>query len=148
MLCSTFWPRQHKDRTQRSQKLLANEVDDLQTKADYYLIHEHLEGINEPIYFYEFMQRAAGHQLQYLGESEYSMMLTSNFSDHVSQMVNSLAKAKARSHQSTEDQAIDIVQLEQYIDFVRNRHFRQTYFATASTRLYALRITRLLSIYL
>jgi methyltransferase-like protein len=71
------------------------------------------------------MDRAAAYNLQYLGEAEYSMMLASNFSTDVASMVTRLASAQTL-HESDLSTEIDIIQLEQYMDFVRNRLFRQT----------------------
>jgi methyltransferase-like protein len=102
--------------------LLSEELKSIQKKQDYYLIHEHLEDVNEPVYFHEFMERADAQGLQYLGEADYSVMMTSNFSPDVEAMVSQLARRKAQT--ASED--VDLIQLEQYMDFVRNRHFRQT----------------------
>ncbi|MBC8354685.1 MAG: methyltransferase regulatory domain-containing protein [Planctomycetes bacterium] len=119
--------------------LLNNELEMLRTKADHYLFHEHLEEHNEPLYFHQFMERAAGKQLQYLGEAEFSMMAASNFPPKVEAMVRRLASSRMNDSATTErsgkprvsrDQSqceeLDTIQLEQYMDFVRNRMFRQT----------------------
>ncbi len=103
-------------------KLLADEVQGLRGKQDYYLIHEHLEEINEPLYFHQFMKRASGFDLQYVGEADYSMMMASNFPEKIADKVTQLA---TRSTADGSDE-VDVIQLEQYMDFVRNRFFRQT----------------------
>ena len=92
--------------------LLKNELDYLRRHQDYYLLHDYLEEANLPIYFYEFAERAGRHGLQYLGEAEFSAMLTSNFSKEV---VGTLRQVSN-----------EIVRTEQYMDFLRNRTFRQT----------------------
>jgi methyltransferase-like protein/SAM-dependent methyltransferase len=92
--------------------LLKSEVDILRGTGDSYLAHEHLEEVNEPIYFHEFAEKTALRGLQYLGEAEFHTMLASNFPKQVADTLRSLAP--------------DIVQMEQYMDFVRNRLFRQT----------------------
>lgn len=92
--------------------LLKSELENLQRAADYYILHEHLEDINEPLYFHEFAARAAGHGLQYLGEAEFSTMLASNFAPEVQDTVMRIAP--------------DVIRQEQYMDFLRNRTFRQT----------------------
>jgi methyltransferase-like protein len=92
--------------------LLQSELQGLQRAADYYILHEHLEDINEPIYFHEFAERAARHGLLYLGEADFSAMLTSNFSPEV--------------HETLLRVAPDLIRQEQYMDFLRNRTFRQT----------------------
>ena len=40
--------------------LLKNELSDLSKRGDWYIAHEHLEGVNEPVYFHEFAERASG----------------------------------------------------------------------------------------
>lgn len=92
--------------------LLKSELDGLQRAADYYILHEHLEDLNEPLYFHEFAERAARHGLQYLGEAEFSTMLASNFAPEVHDTVRRIAP--------------DVIRQEQYMDFLRNRTFRQT----------------------
>ncbi len=92
--------------------LLADEVNHIRPKQDWYLIHEYLEEVNEPEYFHQFMDRAHAHELQYLGEADYSTMLASNFPPEVEAMLKKLGA--------------DIIETEQYMDLVRNRLFRQT----------------------
>lgn len=101
--------------------LLKNELEMLADKDDYYLFHDYLEEINSPIYFHEFMQRAQSHQLQYLGESDFSVMWASNFPKEVEAMLQNVAS--------------DVVEMEQYMDFVRNRMFRQTLLCHANVNL-------------
>lgn len=101
--------------------LLADEVNHIRPKQDWYLIHEYLEEVNEPEYFHQFMDRAHDHQLQYLGEADYSTMLASNFPPEVEAMLKKLGA--------------DIIETEQYMDLVRNRLFRQTLLCHQSTQL-------------
>jgi len=79
---------------------------------DYYLFHEYLEEHNTPLYFYQFIDKAGAHHLQYLGETNFAEMLVSNFPEEVAEALMALTD--------------DIVSMEQYMDFVRNRYFRQT----------------------
>lgn len=92
--------------------LLKNELSLLNEKDDAYLLHDHLEEHNTPVYFHQFMERAAAKGLQYLGESDFRVMSASNFPRRVEAMLHTVAS--------------DTIQLEQYMDFVRNRMFRQT----------------------
>ncbi len=92
--------------------MLKNELDLLRNQKDYYLLHDHLEEANRPIYFYEFAEDAARHGLQYLGEVEFSSMLTGNFPKQVADTLKQVSN--------------DIVRTEQYMDFLRNRTFRQS----------------------
>ncbi len=88
---------------------------------DYYLYHDHLEKVNEPVYFRHFVQRAKAHGLQFLGEADFSTMLARNLSPQVEATLQRITR--------------DIVQMEQYMDFVRNRTFRQTLLCHADVRL-------------
>jgi len=92
--------------------LLKNELDQIRKSQDYYLLHDYLEDINEPVYFYQFVERAKQHQLQYLGEADFRVMSLKNFPQQVEAMLQSFGS--------------DIVEVEQYMDFLRNRMFRQT----------------------
>ncbi|RCS49410.1 methyltransferase domain-containing protein [Bremerella cremea] len=92
--------------------LLNSELELLRRQSDNYLFHEHLEKDNTPIYFHEFVERAKQHDLQYLGESQLASMWIGNFPKEIAQTLERVAP--------------DIVQREQYADFVRNRMFRQT----------------------
>jgi methyltransferase-like protein len=78
----------------------------------YYLQHEYLEDINEPCYFRDFVREANAQGLGYLGESELASMFPVNFG----------ADADQRLANVTNDQ----VEIEQYLDFLTNRSFRQT----------------------
>jgi SAM-dependent methyltransferase len=61
------------------QRLLQGELNQMSHMEDYYLHHDHLEEHNEPVYFHEFARRLAVNGLQYLGEADFSMMVSSNF---------------------------------------------------------------------
>jgi len=92
--------------------LLKSEAEGLRRQPDYYILHEHLEDTNEPLYFHEFAERAARHGLQYLAEAEFGSMLASNFPAEVGDTVRRIAP--------------DVIRQEQFMDFLRNRMFRQT----------------------
>ena len=91
----------------------------LQESSDYYLYHEYLEKSNLPCYFHEFIERAGGEGLAYLGEADLGSMLVETFPDEVKQQLSLLSS--------------DRVHLEQYLDFIRNRQFRQTLLVHAPT---------------
>jgi methyltransferase-like protein len=91
---------------------LNKELHLLQDKEDYYLLHEHLEEHNVPIYFYQFAERAKAKGLQYLAEADFSVMSVENFPPKIEAMLQHVAS--------------DLIETEQYMDFVRNRMFRQT----------------------
>lgn len=91
---------------------LTSEVNMLRNQGDEYLYHEHLSEVNDPIYFYEFAERSAAAGLQYLGEAGIAEMFLGHFSDDVVSTVERVAA--------------DFIQMEQYLDFLRNRMFRQS----------------------
>jgi len=101
--------------------LLSDELEQMRSKEDYYLLHDYLEDINLPIYFHEFIERAEQHGLQYLGEADFQVMATSNFSPQVENMLQTVSG--------------DRIEIEQYMDFLRNRMFRQTLLCHRSVRL-------------
>ncbi|EXI79544.1 MAG: tRNA (guanine-N(7)-)-methyltransferase [Candidatus Accumulibacter appositus] len=103
-------------------QLLKNEVAGFEHSDDYYLHHEHLEEDNHPIYFHDFARKLAVNGLQYLGESDVSSMVSSNFAPEVARTLHELG-------------AHDLVQMEQYMDFVRCRYFRETLVCHSTVRL-------------
>jgi methyltransferase-like protein/SAM-dependent methyltransferase len=92
--------------------MMRQELAVLAATPDTYLLHEHLEDFNEPLYFHQFIDRATEKGLQYLGEAQIRSMLSSSLGAEVEKTLRSI------SH--------DLVQMEQYLDFLRNRMFRQT----------------------
>jgi methyltransferase-like protein/2-polyprenyl-3-methyl-5-hydroxy-6-metoxy-1,4-benzoquinol methylase len=92
--------------------LLRQEVEFLRHHSDDYLFHEHLEALNIPLFFHQFMEKAGAHRLQYLAEANIRTMMASNLPDGVEKALRVMAT--------------DQVQMEQYMDFLRNRSFRET----------------------
>ena len=78
-----------------------------------YLLHEFLEPCNAPCYFKEFVARAEARGLAYLGDAEPSSMFVQNYGDKVREP---LLRECGGSQ----------VLMEQYLDFLVNRTFRQT----------------------
>jgi methyltransferase-like protein/predicted nicotinamide N-methyase len=101
-------------------ELLSGEAERLARSPDSYVFHEHLERTNLPLYFHEFVARAEHAGLQYLSEAIVSEMLTSHFPSDVARTLERISP--------------DLLHLEQYMDFVRNRQFRQTLLCHASLR--------------
>ncbi|WP_439629466.1 methyltransferase regulatory domain-containing protein [Gemmata sp.] len=92
--------------------LLRQELESIRHQADHYLYHEHLEEVNDPVYFHQFIDMAHKHNLRYLGEARLPTMVTTNFAPDVRKAIATVAT--------------DQIQIEQYLDFVRNRMFRET----------------------
>ena len=91
---------------------LHKELDLLRKVPDHYLFHEYLAEENAPVYFHEFHARAERYGLQYLSDASFLEMLTDHLAPGVADTLRLLAP--------------DLVRTEQYLDFLRNRRFRQT----------------------
>ena len=85
----------------------------IQSAQPYYIAHEFFETHNAPSYFSEFIRHASTHQLTYLGESDISSMFVENLGEeHKQRLINASGGQQ--------------IELEQYLDFLNNRPFRQT----------------------
>ncbi len=92
--------------------IVRSELQMLQERADYYVMHEHLAEDNVPVYFLDFVEEVAKHGLQYLGDANFASMLSENLPDSI--------------RTTLDDITIDHLGFEQYRDFVLNRMFRQS----------------------
>ena len=92
--------------------LLRKEMELMKAQADYYILHEHLEAVNVPMYFHEFAAQAKESGLQFLAEAELGAMSMQGLSADIRNIVRQLSK--------------DLVDTEQYVDFIRNRTFRRS----------------------
>jgi SAM-dependent methyltransferase len=99
---------------------LQGELQYLRNARDSYLYHEYLEERNEALLFADFASRAAGHGLQYLAESQLHTLFTSTLGP---QAESALARFE------------DLLNEEQYADFLRLRPFRQTLLCRANDSL-------------
>lgn len=88
------------------------EIEAVQNGTGSYLLHEYLEEHNRPCYFREFAAQALSHGLGYLGDGMLASMFPANLGDDAAQRLNNVAHNQ--------------VDLEQYMDFLSNRVFRQT----------------------
>ncbi|MCB0345838.1 MAG: methyltransferase regulatory domain-containing protein, partial [Bdellovibrionales bacterium] len=77
------------------------------------LLHDHLEVHNNPVYFYEFASKASHAGLRYVGDALFGSMGSLELSPEMRQKLHEYSGGQ-------------IVQTEQYLDFIRNRSFRQT----------------------
>lgn len=101
--------------------LMRHELAVLLSTPDTYLLHEHLEEFNEPLYFHQFAQRAAEEGLQYLGEAQIAAMVPTRLGAEVESTLRRISP--------------DLLHMEQYMDFLRNRMFRQTLLCHAEVSL-------------
>ena len=77
-----------------------------------YLLHDLLEQTNEPTYFTDFVAHAHQHRLRFLAEADLPDMSPDLLGEQVAGTLAGIGD--------------DAVKREQYLDFLRNRSFRQT----------------------
>ncbi len=92
--------------------IFKNTQDLLENQPDEYLLHDHLETINQPFHFHEFVNQAERHGLQYLTDVESSIRLKRYLPADFLRSIEGLAQTE--------------VELEQLLDFLYMRAFRQT----------------------
>ena len=76
------------------------------------VLHDELSEVNEPVYFSHFIEHAGRYGLQYLSEAQYHRTEPHDLSEESVERLENLAQ--------------DRIEYEQYLDFLRNRTFRQT----------------------
>ncbi len=91
---------------------MVKEIAEMRNQSEFYVVHEHLEDNNVPLYFHEFVERAAGVGLQYLGESPIRLMAPNVATPQAWELLQQVAGS--------------LVEIEQYVDFLVNRTFRET----------------------
>lgn len=101
--------------------LLRQEAETVASRRPESLYHDELSEHHWPVYFHEFVARAAGHGLQYLGETEFSEMQETTETPEAAAMLRTLAR--------------DLIDREQYMDFLKCRRFRQTLLCHRELRL-------------
>ena len=99
---------------------LKQEVAHLRSASRSYLFHEYLEDTNAPILFSDFMQRAQQHGLKYLCDSDLYTMFPSTLGDAAAKMLEPYD---------------DLLEQEQYMDFLRVRPFRRSVLCRAQCEL-------------
>ena len=81
-------------------------------EPDGYLLHDHMEDVNQPVYFHQFIDAAQRHGLQYLGEAEFNTMAQAGLTREFAEAVRRIAP--------------DLISFEQCLDILANRSFRKT----------------------
>jgi len=100
------------DKTSGYGRFLAEELRDVLKRHGSGLYHDELAPINAPVYFFQFADHAAKHGLQFLTETQFI----------VTQEIN----AQPEMMETLSRLGTDVVQREQYLDFMECRRFRQT----------------------
>jgi methyltransferase-like protein/trans-aconitate methyltransferase len=106
---------------------LRNEARSLQGFDDGYILGEFLEIENVPCYFRDFVAAAQKYGLDYLCETEIHQCLPENMGSKVASLVRTMS-------------AENLIPLEQYMDFLKGRTFRQTILAKSAVAAKAQRI--------
>lgn len=91
---------------------LREQIERMLRYSDALLFHDDLAEISTPFYFHEFVEHAEGHGLRFLSEADLS-----------DSQMRDVPQSAARLMAGLPD---DVVVREQYLDFFRNRMFRQT----------------------
>jgi methyltransferase-like protein/2-polyprenyl-3-methyl-5-hydroxy-6-metoxy-1,4-benzoquinol methylase len=91
--------------------LLNSEIEIISERNDCYLLHDHLEENNTAFYFREFVKKAEDNELKYLGDMPVEIMYHYNLPEKTAEYLDSMN---------------DIVEIGQYMDFLRNQRFRTT----------------------
>lgn len=76
------------------------------------LLHDELEAVNDPVYFHQFIDHAARHDLQYVAEANFPQVMANDLSPETRAQLQQLAH--------------DTIEMEQYLDFLRHNTFRRT----------------------
>jgi methyltransferase-like protein/SAM-dependent methyltransferase len=92
-------------------QVFADEVKSLPEAPDYYLYHEHLEDSNQPLYFHQFVAKARAAGMEYLGEAWRHTQID-NLPPEIQETLQAISS--------------DLIDLEQFVDFMRSRTFRRT----------------------
>lgn len=82
-------------------------------KDEYYVGHDHLEPNNDPVYFYQFYDHLADHNLAYLCDADLTLSMVRSFDVDIADTLDKLAPN-------------DHVNQEQYLDFMLDTTFRKS----------------------
>jgi methyltransferase-like protein/2-polyprenyl-3-methyl-5-hydroxy-6-metoxy-1,4-benzoquinol methylase len=102
-----FFQDQLKQKFDSYSLLLRNELHHISQLDENYLVHEYLEDYNEPVFFHEFIEHAQQYFMQYITDTKTPFIAI-------------------EPSISPEMQDFDLIEREQYMDFLRNTPFRET----------------------
>ena len=88
-------------------------------RDDGFLLHDELAPINDPVYFHEFAEHLDRHGLAYLAESDFPEVMPARLAPEAAAGVNRMAH--------------NLVEREQYMDFLRDRGFRESLVSHVAT---------------
>ncbi|MBV8970061.1 MAG: methyltransferase regulatory domain-containing protein [Verrucomicrobia bacterium] len=93
-------------------QLLEKELEHAVEYSDAAFYHDDLNPLTQPIYFHQFVEHAAAHALQFLGEAVFNEMQPEQYEPAVMTALRELDN--------------DVLAREQYLDFLMCRRFRRT----------------------
>jgi len=93
-------------------KTLLDEFERMSARSREGLYHDELSHDFQPFYFYQFMENAQRHGLQFLGETDFFEMHSGGLSPQAREVLDKISD--------------DILLREQYLDFMCGRAFRKT----------------------
>lgn len=93
-------------------KFLQAELERMSSRWLESVYHDELAEVFTPLYFHQFMEEAHNCNLQFLGEVDYFDMVPRGMTPKAAEVLDHIDD--------------DIVLREQYLDFMRGRHFRKT----------------------
>lgn len=93
-------------------RLLVEEIERISKFPDQFFYHDDLSDVNEPSYFYEFAAHAGAHGLQYVSEANFHETKEHGLPEKIMQAWQAISQ--------------DVIDYEQYRDFMAFRRFRQT----------------------
>lgn len=93
-------------------RMIASELELVQSHSGESFFHDELSDVSAPLLFTEFLAHASSHGLEFLSEAEYAIP--------VAQYLSEVGHNALRPLQSNR------ILLEQYLDFIEGRRFRQT----------------------
>lgn len=103
--------------------LLKEQLEDMQGwRRRETIYHDDLAEINDPVYFHEFMAQARRHGLQYLAEANFFEMQDYIYPPPLREFLRRFSPAQ-------------IIEKEQYLDFLKCRSFRQTLLCRSEAQL-------------
>jgi methyltransferase-like protein/cyclopropane fatty-acyl-phospholipid synthase-like methyltransferase len=95
------------------QDVLRRQLERIEKYVDAGFFHDDLSATNQPFYFYEFMEAASRHRLQFLAEADCTDMQATGFTEEAIDVLRKMEQ-------------VNLVVREQYLDFIEGRSFRQT----------------------
>lgn len=102
------------------QAMLTLELEQITERSVQNVFHDDFADINQPFYFYEFVDQINSHGMQYLAEADVTSMSMNEIPEAARKSLDALGS--------------DLVNREQYMDFVKCRRFRSSLLCNADLR--------------